>query len=107
MLDLRVSLGLRIQELRNSLNLSREQLAERVGIDARQIANYELYGAWPEPETLVNLIKGLGVEIHDLFDFTDTRKHPVISFEERLANRGQRSDRGLTRRSSSTEPGKP
>lgn len=74
--------------------MSREQLAERVGIDARQIANYELYGAWPEPETLVDLIDGLGVQIHDLFDFTEERKCPLMPFQERLANRRQRSDRG-------------
>jgi transcriptional regulator with XRE-family HTH domain len=97
-LDLRVLLGLRIEELRTALHLSREQLAERVGIDARQIANYELYGAWPEPEKLADLIRGLSVEIHDLFDFTENRKCPRLSFDERLANRRQRSGRGLVRR---------
>lgn len=94
MLDLRVSLGLRIEELRNSLHLSREQLAARVGIDARQIANYELYGTWPEPEKLVDLIGGFGIEIQDLFDFTENRKCPRVSFEQRLADRKQRSGRG-------------
>ena len=93
MLDLRVLLGLRIEELRTSLRLSREQLAERSGIDARQIANYELYGSWPEPEKLLKLTRGFGVEIHDLFDFTENRKCPRISFKERLANRRQRSGR--------------
>ena len=103
MLDLRVSLGLRIEELRNSLHLSREELAKRTGIDARQIANYELYGAWPLPETLVKLTDSLGVEIHDLFDFTDTRKRPFVSFQDRLANRGSRSDRGRTRQVNRTK----
>jgi len=98
-LDLKVSLGLRIEELRNSLHMSREELAKFAGVDARQIANYELYGAWPKPETLVKLIGGLGVEIQDLFDFTETRKRPLVSFQERLVNRAQRSDRGVTRRS--------
>ncbi len=97
MLDLKVSLGLRIEELRNSLRLSREELAKFAGVDARQIANYELYGAWPKPETLAKLVDGLGVEIHDLFDFTETRKRPLVPFQERLANRGQRSDKGVTR----------
>jgi transcriptional regulator with XRE-family HTH domain len=101
--NLRVSLGLRIEELRNSLRLSRDELAKRTGVDARQIANYELYGAWPLPETLSKLIDGLGIEIHDLFDFTDTRKRCFVSFQERLANRGQRSDRGLARRKPSPD----
>jgi transcriptional regulator with XRE-family HTH domain len=96
-LDLRVSLGLRIEELRTALHLSREELAARVGVDARQIANYELYGAWPEPENIVDLIRGLRVEIHDVFDFTENRKCPRLSFEERLANRKLRSGRGVTR----------
>jgi transcriptional regulator with XRE-family HTH domain len=90
-----MSLGLRIEELRNSLHLSREQLAERVGMDARQIANYELYGAWPDPEKLVDLVGGFGIDIHDLFDFTENRKLPRLSFEQRLAERRQRSGRGL------------
>ena len=98
MLDLRVSLGLRIEELRNSLHLSRERLAENTGIDARQIASYELYGAWPDPENLANLLRGLNVEVHELFDFTETRKCPRMSFEQRLANRRERSGRGPSRR---------
>lgn len=98
MIDLRVSLGLRIEELRTSLHLSREQLGDRVGIDPRQIANYELYGAWPDPETLVALSRGLGAVIHDLFDFTENRKCPVVSLEDRLKNRKRRSNRsGATR----------
>lgn len=97
MLDLRVSLGLRIQELRTSLQLSREQLGERAGIDSRQIANYELYGAWPDPETLVSLSRSLSIDIHDLFDFTETRRCPLVPFEERLVNRRRRSNRGIAR----------
>jgi transcriptional regulator with XRE-family HTH domain len=80
------------------LHLSRELLAERTGIDARQIGSYELYGAWPDPENLVNLLRGLTVELHELFDFTETRKCPCMSFEQRLANRTERSGRGLLRR---------
>lgn len=91
--DLRVSLGLRIEELRTSLHLSREQLGERVGIDARQIANYELYGAWPDPETVVSLSRSLSIEIHDLFDFTETRKCPLVPLAERLASRRRRPNR--------------
>jgi hypothetical protein len=71
-----------------------------VGIEPRNLANYELYGVWPEPETLTDLARGLGVELGDLFDFTDTRKRPLLSFEERLAKRNKRSDRGLSRKRS-------
>jgi transcriptional regulator with XRE-family HTH domain len=85
--DLRVLLGLRIEELRTSLSLNRAELARRVDIEERQIINYERYGAWPKPETLVKLAKGLEVEIHDVLDFSETRRRPQASLEQRLANR--------------------
>lgn len=97
-LDLRTALGLRIEEIRNSLQLSREQLASRVGIDARQVANCELYGAWPEPETVTKIAVALGVEIHDLFTFTEARKLPLIPLEKRLAGRESRSEKARPRR---------
>lgn len=94
MLDLRSSLGLRIEELRNCLRLSREQLASQTGLDPRQIANYELYGTWPEPEKLAILVAGLKVTVRDLFDFSDDRSYPQVPLQERLTSRkrgGRRS----------------
>lgn len=86
-LDLRSSLGLRIEELRTCLRLSREQFASRTGLDPRQIANYELYGTWPEPEKLTIIATGLKVTVRDLFDFSDTRSYPQIPLKERLSSR--------------------
>lgn len=97
MLDLRVWLGLRLEELRLWANLSRGGLSTLTGIDTRQIAGYELYGVWPDPATLVELATGLGVEIHHIFDFTDARIRSLLPLEARLAQRGQRSDRARTR----------
>ncbi len=95
--NLRISLGLRIEELRISQQLSREQLGERVGMDARQIANYELYGTWPDPETLDSLSRGLSIDVRDLFDFSDTRRCPLVPLDERLGNRKRRSNRAAPR----------
>jgi transcriptional regulator with XRE-family HTH domain len=86
-----VSIGLRIEECRNSLRLRREQLAELVGVEPRQIANYELYEAWPEPEPMSKLASALHIELRDLFDFSDTRFIPRLTLEERLANRKSRT----------------
>jgi transcriptional regulator with XRE-family HTH domain len=97
MVDLRVSLGLRLEELRTWANLSRAELANITGIDPRQIADYELYEVWPEPENLAALATGLGVDVHDVFDFTDTRIRSLLPLAERLEKRRQRSDRSRPR----------
>jgi transcriptional regulator with XRE-family HTH domain len=101
-LEFRVSVGLRIEELRKSLNLSRKQLADRIpgvpGIDQRQIADYELYGVHPEPENLEKLSLALEEEVRDIHDFSPERVRASVPLEVRLANRMYRSDRGVTRR---------
>jgi len=98
-LDLRTYLGLRLEELRNWAKLTREALAKATGLDPRQIADYELYGVWPEPEQLSRLPVGLGVDIRDVFDFTDGRIRSLLPLEQRLAKRTlERSDKGVTRK---------
>jgi transcriptional regulator with XRE-family HTH domain len=94
--DLRLSLGVRIEELRNSLKLTRAQLAEILDVDVRQIAAYELEGVWPSPEMAFSLKKAFGVELHDLYDLTPTRTIPRVSIEQRLEIREQR--RGARKR---------
>lgn len=80
-------LGLRLEELRNWARMTRDELAKSTGLDPRQIADYELYRVWPEPEQLALLPAGLGVDIRDLFDFTATRIRSLLPLEERLAKR--------------------
>ena len=80
-LDLRQLLGWRIRELRETARMSRADLAKFANVDPRQISNYELCGAWPTPETLAGLLKGLDVRIHELFDFTDSRRRPLRPHE--------------------------
>jgi hypothetical protein len=60
--DLRQLLGWRIRELRETARMSRADLAKFANVDPRQISNYKLCGAWPTPETLAGLLKGLGRE---------------------------------------------
>ena len=80
-------LGLRLEELRNWDRLTREEMAQRTSLDPRQIADYELYGVWPDPEKLTRLSVALSVEIHELFDFTETRIHSLLPLEQRLERR--------------------
>jgi transcriptional regulator with XRE-family HTH domain len=87
---LRLLLGVRIEELRNALKLTRAQLAEVLGMDTRQIAAYELEGMWPSPEMASALMKAFNIEFRDLYDLTPNRIIPRISIEQRLEIRAQR-----------------
>ena len=104
MLELRTKLGLRLEELRNWAHMTRDELAKITGLDSRQIADYELYKVWPEPEQLTLLPEALGVDIRDIFDFTETRIRSQLPLEDRLKKRtSERSDKGLTRKPKSKD----
>ena len=85
--------------------MTRDELAQASGLDPRQIAGYELYGVWPEPENLSPLVNGLGVDIRDAFDFKEDRIRRMLPLEERLAKRGvERSDKGRARKPPDSKP---
>lgn len=88
--DIRLSLGVRIEALRNALKLTRAQLAEILDVDAIQIAAYELEGVWPSAEMASALTAAFGIKLHDLYDLTPTRMIPRASIEQRLEIRAQR-----------------
>ncbi len=80
--------------------MKRKDMVGRSGIDYRQITGYETEGTWPELKTLLILLETFrgkisDIEIHDIFDFTETRRyrHSFMSLEERLAKRPHRPDR--------------
>jgi ribosome-binding protein aMBF1 (putative translation factor) len=64
--DIRLLLGARIGELRDARKLTRAELAELLGVDARQVASYELSGMWPRPEIASALTKAFQIELRDL-----------------------------------------
>jgi transcriptional regulator with XRE-family HTH domain len=99
MSDIRLLLGTRIEELRDARKLTRIELAELLGVDARQIAAYELNGMWPGPETASALAKAFHIELRDLYDLTPNRVIPSLSIEERLAIRVQRRTAARYRKS--------
>lgn len=93
MTDFRIALGVRIEELRIAARLTRAQLAELIGIDSRQVAAYELEGAWPGPEMTLSLVTAFGIEVRDLYDFTSERIIPRLAIEELLSVRAARKAR--------------
>ena len=62
-------LGMRIREVRKARQLSQEKLAEKVGVDPKQISRIEGGKSAPSLDTLESIAKHLLVEIKDLFDF--------------------------------------
>lgn len=62
-------LGMRIREVRKARGLSQEKLAEKVGVDPKQISRIEGGKSAPSLDTLEAIAKHLQVEMKDLFDF--------------------------------------
>jgi len=62
-------LGTRIREVRKLRGLSQERLAEKVGVDPKQISRIEGGKSAPSLDTLEAIATHLQVEIKDVFDF--------------------------------------
>ena len=62
-------LGMRIREIRKLRQLSQEKLAEKVGVDPKQISRIEGGKSSPSMDTLDSIARELQVEMKDLLDF--------------------------------------
>ena len=62
-------LGMRIREVRKLRGLSQERLAEKVGVDPKQISRIEGGKSAPSFETLESIAIHLQVKMKDLLDF--------------------------------------
>jgi transcriptional regulator with XRE-family HTH domain len=70
--DVRVLLGRRIKFYRKKRQLSQAALAERADISITFLSNIERGVKYPTSETLSCIANGLGVDICDLFQETET-----------------------------------
>ena len=77
-------LGMRIREVRKLRGLSQERLAEKVGVEPKQISRIEGGKSAPSLDTLEAIAKNLQVEMKDLLDF----QHLVA--EERIEDQAVR-----------------
>ncbi len=67
-IDLKKSLGQKIKNYRNRLNLTQEMFSEKIGVTQRQISLIELGKSFPSPKTLLNIVSILNCSLKDLFD---------------------------------------
>ena len=65
----KILLGKRIKQLRQSHNLTQFALGEKIDINQRQIAQIESGKSFPSLQTLVKLAKVYNCEIKDLFNY--------------------------------------
>lgn len=61
--------GNRLKILRKSQNLTQEKLAEKIGINLRQLARIEAGESFVTADTLFNICKVLGISPNMLFEF--------------------------------------
>jgi transcriptional regulator with XRE-family HTH domain len=66
-MTLKQNLGKNIQKLRKERKMTQDQLAEKVGIDPKNISKIETGINYPTPETIEAIAKALNVEIYELF----------------------------------------
>lgn len=62
-----MGIGEKLKQRRLELNLSRNELAERVKVTGSAIANYENNISYPKPDILVSLMNALGIDANYLY----------------------------------------
>lgn len=66
--------GERMRQIRESLNLTQDELAERAGLEVLQIWRYESGKTKPNTEMIAKIAKGLQVSADYLLGLTDEPK---------------------------------
>jgi transcriptional regulator with XRE-family HTH domain len=67
--ELKEKFGKRLRLIRRQMDLTQEQLAERVGLSVEFISNIERGINSPSFKTLENLERVLGISVSEMFNF--------------------------------------
>src|SRR5574344_759352 len=88
MFKLKEKFGHRIQELRHSLRMTQEVLAEKIDMDTPNLSNIENGKRFMTPENIEKIALALGVDVKDLFDYghLKTREELILSINDFLKN---------------------
>ncbi len=91
-----MSIGSRIKERRESLEMTQTQLAEALGVTKGAIGNYETDANSPKASMLYKIVEILQCDVNYLFqDYYSNKDHIYLSIEEKkivLAYRGASPD---------------
>lgn len=88
MTDTKQAVGAQIQMLRKQHGISQEELAARVGIDAKSLSRIERGVHYPSLDTLEKIQIELNVEMKDFFDFTGSESvQEMRNFLIKVANK--------------------
>ncbi len=91
MKDIKILLGKRIKELRKTLHMSQQELAELANIDQRNLSNIECGITFPS-KSLLEIASALKVSLPELFDFDylktdpDSMKKYIMEFLENTSD---------------------
>lgn len=77
-LDIKKEVGKRLREIRKSKNLSIDQLAMLLDITSHTVANIEKGRTFPTLDTFKKIIKGLEIELYELFLFKSEKPSNVV-----------------------------
>ena len=81
MSSLKFKFGKRLRELRRSIGMTQEQLAELVNIEPPNLSKIECGMHFPQPDKIEKIAQALKVEIKALFDFEHfQKKQELIEF---------------------------
>ncbi len=71
--NIKKMLGARIQQIRKSLKMTQEQLAEQIGIEPQNVSRIEIGKNYPTPENLAKIAAALSVDVFELFVFGEEK----------------------------------
>ncbi len=78
--DIARNLGIRIKELRERNNLTQQKLAELINMESSNLSKIERGIQMPKEESIESIVKILGIDIHELFEFEHiTPKEQLIN----------------------------
>ena len=86
--DVKILLGQRIKELRKHLNISQQELAEKINIDQRNLSNIETGRSFPS-KSLLDIANALSVSLPELFEFqhiAQTRELKIDYINNKIPN---------------------
>lgn len=91
--DIYLDFGKRFKELREKNNLTQEQLAEYIGVEARQISRIETGKCFTTLDNLKKISKLYNIEIKDIFNFEHQKtKKELIETLNLMLNQATEED---------------